>query len=125
MKKFYYGSFLCGILIAVLAVLYNNIETSVPFVNAQTNCINPPVLSRAIRWERGANVAVKIHSAFTLEERSSIVAAFEDWNRERISTCANVTFSGFEVLDTRPTPQTNVHWVAYDPTPDPGFPGQT
>lgn len=115
MKKIFYGSVLCIIPIIVLIIWYNYSDIYPTFVNAQTTCINPVVDTNGIRWETGANVTVKIHSAFTKYEQNSIIAAFEEWNAKRVLTCSNVVFSGFEILDAQPPAQRNWAWVGFDP----------
>lgn len=124
MKKIYYGFFLCISLLSFLVVWHQFDPLSSIPANAQGRCVNPPPDTIASRWPTGATVSVKIHSAFTEGEREAVENAFRDWNSTNLANCSNVTFDGFDVLDSEPFPHLNWHWVGFDPSTS-GHPGET
>lgn len=75
MKKSFYGFLLCAGLVTLSVIWYTSYSTTVP-VNAQLGCVPPNPDFIGNRWSTGATVTVKIHSAFTPDERTAIQEAF-------------------------------------------------
>jgi hypothetical protein len=124
MKRTYYGFFLVS-LVALFAVWHAyNPTSSAVHINAQAGCVPPDIDATGNRWSRGDTITVKIHNAFTINEREKIKEAFRDWNAKNIVNCSNVTFGDFGLLDAQPPLQTNWHWVGFDPDAT-GVPGIT
>ena len=123
MKKIY-GLLLFAGLVILLAIWHAYDPGSLVYIKAQGNCVPPDIDASGNRWSHGAYVTVKIHSAFTVNERAKIEQAFRDWNATNIANCSGVIFEDFDVLDAQPPDHTDWHWVGFDPNED-GVPGIT
>jgi hypothetical protein len=124
MKRTYYGLFFIS-LVTLLAVWHAYNPTSSVHISAQAGCVPPAIDATGNRWSTGARVTVKIHSAFTINERGKIEEAFRNWNAASIANCSGVIFEGFDVIDAQPPDHLDWYWVGFNPSTSGSNPGVT
>ena len=113
----------CGIILGVVAAMFatawqHTRDVGITEVSAQQSCTPPPPDPPGPRRTAGATVTLRIHDAFTLSERASIIQAFNNWNDNKVTNCTNVTFDTVNVqyLSSQPPDTPNWQWVEYVPS---------
>lgn len=76
MKKSQYALLLCVSLMTIFAGWNLFSSSSSLQINAQGRCRMPAIDPFGVRWTGGTTVTVKIHSAFTENEREAIRGSF-------------------------------------------------
>lgn len=116
LKRYILGTFV--VVLIGLILWFANYYIAQSNVYAQQTCCRPPITSPNPQWIKNSTITILFHDEFTVVERQAIADAFQDWNNEKLSTCANVTF----VVDinntasTQPVMTSGNFWVQYYPS---------